>query len=209
MLGEQVSLVLDCRQLAGPDGAPQRGHRGLGLFATDAGFEARNQRQPSRAAIVQIVPSRRDQRLGHHGHEQLWGVACDGTVKVGGSDPDNREGMPVDIEHLVDNAGIGTEMCVPIVEAQHCHGIAVLDCIIGRHKQTPKGGFHSQHVEVIAGNQFSRCQVRLVLPLHPNPDLNVGQHAREYLVLVAQVTIHGIGEIGVRVSAEGANAPRV
>ena len=117
--------------------------------------------------------------------------------------------MSVDIQHLIDDARIGAEVRVPVVEAQHHHGIAVLRRIVGRHEQSPHRRFHSQHIKVVARYDLTRNQIALVVPLHASADLDIRQHTVEHFVLVAQVFVHRIGEIAVRVSAVRADAPRV
>ena len=66
------------------------------------------------------------------------------------------------------------------------------DQIIGGNKNAAHGWLYAQRVKVIARDQFTVDQLRLVAPLHSHLYLVCGDQAAENGVLVAKIAIHRI-----------------
>src|ERR1051326_6854947 len=110
---------------------PERRESGLRLLCGDSRFETTEDVEPARAAIVEIVPSRRDLRLHHHRRKDIRRLPNDDAPEVGGSHADHGERMAIDQDAVVHYAGIGPEAPLPISEAEYDDGIALLHLIIG------------------------------------------------------------------------------
>ena len=98
--------------------------------------------------------------------------------------------------------GIGSEVRLPVVEAQHGDEIRVLG-FVGRYEQAAYCRTDAEGFEVISRNQLAAGHVRLVIPAYGDVLLVVSDDVLHHLVLLAQVAVHGVGKVIVVVAAVG------
>ena len=177
---------------------PQRPKASFGFGHGHARLEPCHQGQPDGLVIVQAVIGH---RAGHgnfdhaDGNEQSGAVSPDGGGEVLRRHTENREGMAVDEHRLAHDIARCCKAGMPVVVAEHDHGVGVLGRIVGLGQQPSKRGPEAQQLEVVAGNDFRVFVLGLVVPRHAHLGLVGCQHSGECLVLVAQVLIHRIGKV--------------
>ncbi len=69
----------------------------------------------------------------------------------------------------------------------------------------PSAGLSPEQLKIIAGDHFGVLILSLVVPGDADAGLVGGNHALKNLVMIAQVLVHGIGEIVVRIAAKAAH----
>src|SRR6185312_16724864 len=105
--------------------------------------------------VIKIIPSRRDLRLHHHGHEHVGSGADDSAAKARTAHADHSKWISIDRNGVVDYMRVGSESALPIGVAENYDRIALLNLIIRSQKQTANGRRYAKHVEVVAGDKFS------------------------------------------------------
>ncbi len=111
-------------------------------------------------------------------------------------------GKRVAVHHkrIADDAGIGVETRLPVVKAENNDGIAAL-AASSDGTESAECGLHSQHVEVIAGDQLAGVPAQVGRSSARRPGLRVRDKAGEDGVLVAELAVRRVGEVVVFVAA--------
>ena len=112
--------------------------------------------------------------------------------------------MAVDEHGLANDIARCGEARFPIVVAEDEDGIGVLGGVVLQSEQPAQGGLESEQLEVVAGDDFGVFVLCLVVPTDADAGAVGGQHPGKDLVLVAQILVHGIGEVVVSIAAKAA-----
>src|SRR5450755_3914661 len=181
-------------EFLGPQRMPERRHRRFGLLSTDPGLQSSRQCQPLRSTVLQVLPAWRDDPLRRERHKQVFYRPRDDAVEAGRSDANDGDWLGVNEERLVDHRGIGSEVRLPIVEAEYRHEIRI-QRLVGWHEQTAERGTDPQRFEVIAGDEFAAGHIWFVVPANCDILLVVRDYSLHDLIGVAQVAVHRIRKI--------------
>ena len=196
-----------------PERMPQRPQAGLSLCCGNTRLESRNQCQPDRCMIGQVTVGRhpRDRDINHaHRDKHARLVAANHGVEVLRRHAENGEGVPIDENGLAYDVRRRAKARLPIAVAQNQYRIGILGRVVLRSKQLAQRRPEAEHLKVVAGDDFCVLTLRLVMPRDAHLRLVGRKHAAEYLVLIAQVLVHRVREVGVTVwgvTAEAAHGP--
>src|ERR1700728_65762 len=122
---------------------PKRSKAGLGLLSGYARIEARDQREPDRLMIGEVValsgPGHRD--FTHaDGEKDSRLVAIDGAVEALRRNSENGESMAIDENCLTCYIGRRAEAGLPVIMAQDNYRIGVLGGVVECRKEPSHGG---------------------------------------------------------------------
>ncbi len=101
-----------------------------------------------------------------------------------------------------DDVGVGGETGFPVAVTQDRDGVAALDEIVLRGEDAPHGRAHTEHGEVIAGDEFTGDELCASFVGQAEGVAEAAEHALEDLVLVAEILVHGVGNrVGAGIAA--------
>ena len=174
---------------------PQRGHRHLCPFRSLSRLQSPHNVHPARPVVLQIAASAGSHLFQHrHRNEDIGNLPPHSTLKRRCRHADDLERLAVDRERLSHHARVTTQMCLPVVEAQHCHGIASGRRIVCRAKQPPRHRRNTQHAEIVAAYDLCVREVRRAVSRNPNLSRSRSDQPIERCSAVAQVSVHWIRE---------------
>ena len=181
---------------------------GRGLNDRDARLEASHDVQPHESSILELVPGGSDGGFHGQGDIEVGRRAHLDPVKGRRGDAHDREGVAVELEQVPDDTRISSEPALPVAVVEHGHRARVgLMVVLGTQGAADRRP-HPEDVEEVAGDDFPERSLGLTLGFETQGHGKAGQDAREDLVLVAKVPVHGIRErlVGEERALVGARA---
>src|ERR1035441_10165536 len=161
-------------------------------------------RSEEHTSELQSLPTRRSSDLHADGDEHARLVSANCRIEVLRRYADDRKQMAVDEHRLAHHAWRGGEARLPVAVAEHNHWIRILCRIVLLREQAAKRRLQSEKLKVIAGHNLCVLVLGLVVPTNANASAVRRQHAREDLVVIAQILVYRIGEIINNTAAETA-----
>src|SRR5580658_10269913 len=168
----------------------------LRFFDGDARFQAAEDLRPTEAAIVEAAEIGARQIAFHcDGNTDLRGVPWLDAVEAGLADADNSERLSIHYDLLAQNVAVAAEARLPIAVAQDGQRIAALDEVVGSVEDAAYRGADAEDGEEISRDHFAANQFAAA-PERGAHGLAVrAEHAAEYLVLIADVLVHRVGDL--------------
>ena len=112
--------------------------------------------------------------------------------------------MAVERDGGVDDGGIGGELVAPEIEGEDDEGVGVVGGVVGCGEEAAEGGLDAEHGEVVAGDDLGVDDVGGCAAAEAGVAGGGGEQAGEGLVLVAEILVHGVGEVVGVVAAPAA-----
>jgi hypothetical protein len=157
-------------------------------------LHARKHLDPLAAAVADLVPPRRHQRLHLDGNPDLLRTRRVHAVEPLRGHAHNRHRVIVHQEFLTDNLGVRGEARHPIIVAQHDRRMTLVDAIVFlRREHPPDGRAHPQGLEEVAGHEFRVDPLRLPAEAEGNIDAAAAEHAGERLGPLLEILVHRVG----------------
>ena len=132
----------------------------------------------------------------HHDRDaDLGRIGRIGAIETSLADADHGEGIPFHQKFLADHPGISAETADPIPVAEHRVRSAQGRAVIFWREQAAKRRPHTQDVEISPGNEFAGDPLGLAFEVQIEPDVPHAEHSAKDLVFVAEIRVHGIGDL--------------
>ena len=127
------------------------------LSILDSRLQAREQVGPVGAAVVEpAAEARRHQRAHRDRHEHQGPRPERRAVEPLGRHADDRHGLAVDDERLVEDVGAAVEIAAPVGVAQHHHVRLTNHRVVAGSQEPAERRLDAEHREVAAGHEDAR-----------------------------------------------------
>ena len=168
---------------------------GLRLLESQARLEAAEDLRPAEAIRIQAGKLRVGRLVPHrHRNANLRSAARFDSVESRLADADDGESPAVHHDLLTEDAGIRAKAAAPVTVAQHRHGMAALNQVVGRGEHAAYRSADAQDRKVVAGDKIGSDQFRAALVRRTHSRGIRAEHAGEDLILVADLLVHRVGQ---------------
>ena len=165
--------------------------------------QAANDVQPIRAVVVQIAPLRLNDRLHGDGHVEIGPAAPNHTVEARRRDSGDGERVAVDKQRLAGNRRL-REMGSPEIEGEDGDWVGIGSSFVTWKQEPAHSRLHAERRKVVAADHLYVDLLGLVVPGNACRGRRGGDESAEDFVVVAQIPVHGIGEVMVVAGAVSA-----
>lgn len=117
--------------------------------------------EPGSLALVKPTPAGGDNRIHDQRNPEVRTQPGHAPLKNGRGDSDNSERMLIDINGPADDGRVPTEMGLPQAIADYHHRRAFRLLFFRRQEAAAQDGPHTEHVEVVRGDQHPQEALRL------------------------------------------------
>ena len=158
--------------------------------------QAANDVQPIRAVVVQVAPLRLNDRLHGHGHVEIGPAAPNHTVEARRRDSGDGERVTVDKQRLAGNRRL-REMGSPEIVGEDGDRVGIGSSFVTWKQESAHSSLHTKRREVVATHHLYVDLLGLVVPGNACRGRRGGDESAEDFVVVAQIPVHGVGEVMV------------
>ena len=168
----------------------------LGALDRHALAQPREHLHPAEAPALELQPGRPHLRQHGDGDVDLGRLAEVEPVKSRLHDADDLERMAVDGDRLADDGAVAGKARHPVVEAKHGHRMSAGRAILLGAEQPTDRGPHAELREERARHQFGSDQLAAPAVGDCQPALHPAEHAGKDLVVVPEIAIHRVRQLG-------------